>query len=231
MAEHTRGPRTRYALSTMLRALTFVAFACLSTSLPPVVAHAQAVDEARAEALRARAREAVAAGRLEEAFGHVRVAAELSGDPTVWLEVATVAERLRMDALVVEALHQYLERRPDAPDRAEVEGRLRVLDALARGGRYQPEEDGRTVRLVVEWDGGAVVTRRRPAASGRPLNVLVDWQGRPLVVRRSSELLSLAEWDGRVRTRASLAGRELFPFPAEAAGLGRRLDAPASVTR
>ena len=77
MAEHTRGPRTRYALSTMLRALTFVAFACLSTSLPPVVAHAQAVDEARAEALRARAREAVAAGQLEEAFGHVRVAAEL----------------------------------------------------------------------------------------------------------------------------------------------------------
>lgn len=212
----------------MLRALTAAAFAAslVMTSLLPIGAQAQARDEPRAEALRERAREATRAGHLEEAFGHVRVAAELTADVTVWLEVAEVAERLRMDELVVEALERYLARRPDAPDRAEVEGRLRVLSALARGGRYQPEEDGRAVRLVVDWEGGAVVTRRRPAPSGRPVNMLVDWQGRPLVVRRTSELLSLAEWDGRVIPRATAAERELFPFPADAAGLGRRLAAP-----
>jgi len=208
-------------LFPMLRALPLL----LCAVLLPAIASAQERDEARAQALRERAEAAVSEGRLEEAFGHVRVAAELTEDPTVWLEVAEIADRLRMDALTVEALERYLAARPDAADRAEVEGRLRVLRAVEGGARFVPEEDGRAVRLVVDWDGEPIVTHTPRRGRGQPVNVLVDWQGRPLVVRRSSELLSLAEWDGHIRGRPRIASPELFPFP-DVSGLGRRLSSP-----
>lgn len=125
-------------------------------------------DEARASELRAAARAHLAAGRIEDAFGALREAAELTRDPTVWLEVGETADRLRIDDVALAAYERYLEERADAPDRAEIEGRVRVLRRIAAGHRY------------------AVAPTRRG---------LVDWEGRPVPLRRPGGLVTLAEWD------------------------------------
>lgn len=131
-------------------------------------------DEARATALREAGRAALRAGQIEEAFASFREAAALTRDATVWLEVGDAADRLRVDDVALSAYERYLELRADAPDRAEIEGRVRVLRELASGRRYTAPAAGRA---------------------------LVDWNGRPVVMRRPAQLVSLAEWDGALEQR------------------------------
>lgn len=196
--------------------------AAAQESVEPVEPAESAEAAAAAEAapvarLRRRARRAVAEGRFEDAFAALRRAAGRAEDPAVWRELAEVADRLRLDRIALDAYERYLEAAPDAADRAELEGRVRVLRQLARGARYVAAEDGRSVELE--------------EAPGRALpRGLMDWQGHPQPARRSSELLSLARWDGTLRAagpEAPDAGRELLPFPTNVrVGLGRRLDPP-----
>jgi hypothetical protein len=171
------------------------------------VASAQRIAPTAREA----ARILVQAGRLERAFDTLRAVAPESRDPEVWRDLAEVADQLRLDAVALEAYETYLARRADAPDRAEIEGRVRVLRELAAGGRY-----------VVEGNSSRLTRDARVAH-----NVLVDWYGQPLVLRRSTGTITLADWDGSLR-RPGARTPELVPYPAavEERNLGRRLSTP-----
>jgi len=121
-----------------------------------------------------RSRAALAAGQIERAFELARAAAaERPEHPAVWLEVGELADRLRLDAVALRAYQRYLALAPaDAENRAEIEGCVRVLQHLVRGGRYVVAEDPERVEALIDWDGHSV--RPSPAES-----VLVDWHGRP----------------------------------------------------
>ena len=156
---------------------------------------------------------AVAEGRLPDAFAaYHRATTRAPADPRAWRALAEVAERLRVDDVALHAYRRYLELAPRADDHAEIAGRVHAIEQLARGARFVPEGDGESTRVVlVEAPPGS-------------RHVLVDWQGRPLRVRRTSELLSLADWDGSLRSEIP---NELMPFPTDdERGLGRRLGAP-----
>ncbi len=76
-----------------------------------------------------RAREAFVNGDYEEALRLFRQAYELSPRPVLLYNIAATLDRLRRDAEAVEALQAYLEADPDAPERQEIEARIRVLQA------------------------------------------------------------------------------------------------------
>jgi len=185
------------------------------TAAAASTASAQSRDAAP-ESLRAQGREAVEAGQLPEAYALLRAAAQRSDDATAWRELAVVAERLRLDAAAIDGYRRYLSAAGDgAPDRAEIEGRLRVLQHLVDGGRYATVEDGRLV-AVVEPAGGD------DASAGR--DILVDWEGRPQR-RPHSPLLALADWEGSIEPPAPRSSGDLAPR-GDGVGLGRALGTP-----
>ncbi|MCB9597349.1 MAG: hypothetical protein H6719_31785 [Sandaracinaceae bacterium] len=192
------------------------AFAAIAASLLlSSVALAQPA-EPDPERLRAQAHAALAEGRIEQAYGLMRAAAECEAAASDWREVAEIAGILRLDRVALAAYGAYLERAPQAEDRAAVEGRVRVLRHLAAGAHYALDDGGRSVRELVDWDG-------QPIAAGPPGSVLVDWQGRPQA--RHTELLSLAEWDGTVRGPAAPIAAVRTPR-GDGVGFGRALSAP-----
>ena len=156
--------------------------------------------EARSSELRAAARRHAEAGRLEEAFASVDEASQLTADATVFLELGELADRLRLDDIALSAYETYLARRADAPDRAAIAGRVRVLRLLLAGHRFaRPSERGRGVALV-------------------------DWRGRPNESAR--DLIPLADWDGTLRIRSRPTGSDLLPATVLERGPGRRLSPP-----
>ncbi|MBX3272966.1 MAG: hypothetical protein KF729_22075 [Sandaracinaceae bacterium] len=165
------------------------------------------------ERLRADARAALAAGRIEDAYGLMRGAAERSRAASDWRELAEIADRLRLDELALSAYETYLARAPDAADRAEIEGRVRVLRRIVQGGRYAAPPDGSTVPELIDLEG-------RPVERAAPRNFLVDWDGRPRTARASG-LLTLVEWDGAAPAPALDAAHV-----AREGGLGRALATP-----
>ncbi|MEZ4339019.1 MAG: tetratricopeptide repeat protein [Sandaracinaceae bacterium] len=164
--------------------------------------------------LRADARAALAAGRIEEAYPLMQEAARTSDVATDWRELGEIADRLRLDQAALDAYETYLERAPEAPDRAAIEGRVRVLRHILGGGGYAIDDGGAGVSELLGWNG-----RRH---HGVATDVLVDWQGRPQT--RRTELLTLAEWDGNMRAPEPPIGTTLAPRGRS--GLGRALSAP-----
>ena len=75
------------------------------------------------------AREAFVAGDYERALGLFRQAYELSQRPGLLYNIAQTLDRLRRDAETLQALRDYLEAYPDAPNEPEVRARIRVLQA------------------------------------------------------------------------------------------------------
>jgi hypothetical protein len=181
-----------------------LAFALLLLS--PAAALGQAADETRARALRDEARLAASDGRLEAAFELLRTATQQTADPVVWLEVAEVADRLRLDQIALQAYEAYLERRPDAPDRGEIRGRVRVLREIVSGNRF-----------VLEGD--------TPYITQRSSRVLVDWYGRPLVLRRTGIIMLHDFFDDAAPAPRRMP--DLLPFPSPGRrSLARELSVP-----
>ncbi len=101
--------------------------------------HALAQDDtALARAAFERGREAYESGAFEDALTAFQRAYELTGDAQILFNVATVADRLRRDELALEAYEGYLAGYPDAPDRANVEGRIRAIRASRAGVEASP---------------------------------------------------------------------------------------------
>lgn len=85
-------------------------------------------QDQEARALFQAGRTAFQAGRFEAALKHFEAAHELSGRPQLLYNVGSAADRLRMDEKALAAFRAYLEQVPDASNRHEVEGRIRVLE-------------------------------------------------------------------------------------------------------
>lgn len=86
------------------------------------------------------AREAFVAGDYETALARFRQAHQLSPRPGLLYNIAQTLDRLRRDEETVDALREYLDAMPNAPNRSEVEARIRVLeDAIARRQEAQPD--------------------------------------------------------------------------------------------
>jgi tetratricopeptide (TPR) repeat protein len=122
------------------RCLT-IAVACLWSSLGIAVVSAQeagagvqnsdaASSDAVARGLFEAARASYAAGKYEDALKYFQQAYDLSQRAALLYNIGQAADRLHQDQRTVEAFRLYLERVPDAPNRAEVEGRLRSLERL-----------------------------------------------------------------------------------------------------
>jgi tetratricopeptide (TPR) repeat protein len=68
------------------------------------------------------------AGNYSEALGFFQQAHARSGRPELLFNIGQAADRLRQDEKAIEALRAYLAQLPDAPNRVEVEARIRALE-------------------------------------------------------------------------------------------------------
>ena len=96
-------------------------------------------------------------GRFEAALDHFRRSYELSGKPELLFNVGVAADRLRLNQDALRAFESYLEALPDAANRAEVEGRIRVLRRAiianpSEAARATPETSEQPIIVVFEED-------------------------------------------------------------------------------
>ncbi|MCB9601984.1 MAG: tetratricopeptide repeat protein [Sandaracinus sp.] len=99
------------------------------------------------------AREAFSAGNYELALDRFEQAYQLSPRPVLLYNIGVTLDRLRRDEDAVARFTEYLERVPDAPDRTEVEARIRVLQHAIDERRTQDaarEEQERLAREEAE---------------------------------------------------------------------------------
>jgi tetratricopeptide (TPR) repeat protein len=96
-------------------------------------AQAQAATSSRDEEARMlfeAGRVAYEDGRFEDALGYFQRAHDLSGRPALLYNVGSAADKLRRDAVALDAFRRYLEALPTAENRGEVEARIRVLEQV-----------------------------------------------------------------------------------------------------
>jgi len=98
---------------------------------------------------------AYAAGRFEEALVYFERAYELTDEPDVLYNIATLQDRLRQDAAALASYRAYLEVVPDSEARANIEARIRVLEGSQTGGETGQEtgretggETGRETEVI-----------------------------------------------------------------------------------
>lgn len=187
---------------------TLLGLALALAAAPAAHAQPEANAEARSLELREAGRERLRQGQLAEAFGFFREATLLTADPSVWVELGEVADRLRLDEIALQAYQTYLERRRDAPDRAEIEGRVRVLLELAAGQRYTLTPN-------------STIPERRPAVEP------ASWTTTAVETRRHNDLIVL-DFGARASPPPVIRRRpDLLPLPAlESLSLARRLSRP-----
>ncbi|UJR85219.1 tetratricopeptide repeat protein [Sandaracinus amylolyticus] len=114
-------------------ALALPSVAGAQDGTPPPSSSPSSSRDAEARALFEAGRVAFADGRFEDALEYFERSHELSGRPELLYNIGTSSDRLRREREAVTAFEAYLEALPDAPNRREVEGRLRVLrEEIAR---------------------------------------------------------------------------------------------------
>jgi tetratricopeptide (TPR) repeat protein len=97
-------------------------------------------------------------GRFEAALGHFQNAYELSDRPALLFNIGSCLDRLRRDAEAVDYFERFLEAVPDAPNRTEVEGRIRIL-RRAVADRAEDGSGGETSETEeAEGSGGLLWT-------------------------------------------------------------------------
>ena len=106
-------------------------------------ADADGQDESDEEArhLFEAARRAFDDGRLEEALDLFQRSYERSERPQLLYNIGTTADRLRRNELALESFEAYLEAIPDAPERANIEARIRVIRQELSGEAGEDAED------------------------------------------------------------------------------------------
>lgn len=78
------------------------------------------------------------AGRFPEALSYFERAYELTEEPDLLYNIATVHDRLRHDREALDAYRAYLAARPAADDRANLEARIEVLEAALAAAEAAP---------------------------------------------------------------------------------------------
>ncbi len=129
-------------IAALTLALTLAPAAHAQDASPPPSGQEPAQTDALDEAARLTfesAREAFVAGDYETALVRFRQAYQLSNRPGLLYNIAQTLDRLRRDEETVQALRDYLAAYPAAPNRSEVEARIRVLEATLERNRPDPE--------------------------------------------------------------------------------------------
>ncbi len=130
-------------------AIALVVGVCLGSLLATAPAAAQTgAHDLEAHALLEDGRVAFIDERFEDALGHFRRAHELSDRPELLYNIAASLDRLDREAEALSTFQQYLVELPQAPNREDVELRIRVLEAhvaaaAARAAHVEapPDED------------------------------------------------------------------------------------------
>lgn len=147
--------------------------------------------DAEARGLFEAGRAAFVDGRFEDALRYFQQSYNLSQRPELLYNVGSAADRLQREREALQAFERYLVELPDAPNRREVEGRVRVLrEHLARqeaaeAGRAHrdtsatpppssppvpPEEDGAVAPVV-----DPLMQQREGTARGGDAGVAGEW--------------------------------------------------------
>jgi len=129
-----------------------VTLSCASGS----VVHAQDQGEdSEARALFEAGRVAFDEGRFENALEYFQRSYELSRRPQLLYNIGSAADRLRRDREALEAFEAFLEAVPSSPNRAHVEGRIRVLrQAQDQDGDAPAEATTTSPSTSSDGDGG-----------------------------------------------------------------------------
>lgn len=125
-----------------------------------------ASSDAVARGLFEAARASYAAGKYEDALKYFQQAYDLSQRAALLYNIGQAADRLHEDQRTIEAFRLYLERVPDAPNRAEVEGRLRSLERVVELEAAETEQR-RTETTATDTNAEAETTPG-PAAATAP---------------------------------------------------------------
>lgn len=146
--------RTRPALSSSTGMLRGPLALTLALLLTPALGAAQPADPARDAEARVHfqaGRDAFARGDFSSAATEFERAYALSRRPQLLYNIGRAyQEQLRLEE-ASRAFQRYLDALPDAPDRAEVEGRLRIIDvAMSHAVPPPPVEPPPTRVVVVE---------------------------------------------------------------------------------
>lgn len=114
-------------LASALAVLLLFAAQPVAAQAPSVSATETSVDEQEGRARFQAGRAAFSAGRFDDALDDFQRAYRLTKNPVLLFNIGAAADHLRKDEIALEAFAAYLTRVPDATNRAEVEGRVRVL--------------------------------------------------------------------------------------------------------
>lgn len=130
---------------------------------------ARAQDDAAASEARAAfqaGQAAYAAGRFPAALTYFERAYELTEEPDILYNIATVHDRLRHDREALEAYRGYLAGRPEAEDRANVEARIRALEGtLAEAEAQAAAAAAARAEAEAEAEAHAAVPVAEPTAA------------------------------------------------------------------
>ncbi len=97
---------------------------------PPAGQTATTSQDQEARMLFEAGRVAYAAGRFEDSLDYFQRAHAMSGRAVLLYNVGSAADKLRRDAVALDAFRRYLEAMPTAENRSEVESRIHVLEQV-----------------------------------------------------------------------------------------------------
>lgn len=139
--------------------------ALVAALLFPVAARAQTADPTRDAEARlhfATGRDAFSRGDFSTAVTEFERAYALSRRAQLLYNIGTTYERLHRWEEARSALQRYLDAVADAPDRAEVEGRIRIIDVEIQHQNYEPPPPTPVAPQIVMVDRPVVVQSIRP---------------------------------------------------------------------
>lgn len=100
-------------------------------------------------------------GEFPKALSYFKRAYRLTKSPDLLYNIATVADRMRLDEDALEAYEGYIKARPGSGDREHVEGRIRVLQGSIAERQAAELETEEQVRRAAE-EAAAKVKAERP---------------------------------------------------------------------
>jgi tetratricopeptide (TPR) repeat protein len=123
--------------SSLLLVLLMAASAHGQATKPAAAPHAE-IDDKEARDLFRLGKQAFDEGRFERALKYFTDAYELSHRAALLSNIGTVLDRLRRDQEALDAYKGYLLQVPDAPNRSQIEERVRIIDgALQKAASEQ----------------------------------------------------------------------------------------------
>ena len=160
---------------------------------------------------------AFADGRFENALRRFKDAYELSPRPQLLFNIGASAERLRRDEEALDAYQAYLEAMPDAPNRAQVEARIDVIEQSRQHDQeVEPVAEAESASYLGTWLlGGATVALAGAGVAARLLGdaaydeLLSDCTASNGCTEAQVDDSSIATWDGLMVTSFVLAGTAL----------------------